>query len=111
MKNNFYLTFKKTKGLGSNINFSLKNIIGINKKKEKFFFTPLSYGKVYIRSKLKQYKIDNLLNTILYKRIQNYISNKSYKGMRFRFKYPVRGQRTHTNAKTQRKLMKLYKLV
>lgn len=29
--------------------------------------------------------------------------NKSYRGIRHRIKLPVRGQRTHTNAKTRRK--------
>jgi small subunit ribosomal protein S13 len=29
--------------------------------------------------------------------------NKTYKGIRHKFKYPARGQRTHTNARTKKK--------
>lgn len=35
------------------------------------------------------------------------IKIKSYQGIRHRNKLPVRGQRTHTNAKTQRKSIKI----
>lgn len=41
----------------------------------------------------------------LYKaRIQRLIDIQSYSGRRHKFAYPVRGQRTHTNARTQKKL-------
>lgn len=39
-------------------------------------------------------------------RCQALIDIQSYKGRRHKFGYPVRGQRTHTNAKTQKKLHK-----
>jgi small subunit ribosomal protein S13 len=32
-----------------------------------------------------------------------YIDLKNYKGIRHKYKYPVRGQRTRTNAKTTKK--------
>jgi small subunit ribosomal protein S13 len=41
---------------------------------------------------------DKIRNTI------NFLSkNKTYKGLRHKLKYPARGQRTHTNAKTKKK--------
>ena len=45
----------------------------------------------------------------LKKKIQNdiafLIKIKCYKGIRHKLHYPVRGQRTHTNAKTRKKLV------
>ena len=38
--------------------------------------------------------------------IQNLIKIKSYKGLRRSYRLPVRGQRTHTNSKTSKKLFK-----
>jgi small subunit ribosomal protein S13 len=32
------------------------------------------------------------------------VKSQSYKGIRHKLRYPVRGQRTHTNAKTTKKL-------
>jgi small subunit ribosomal protein S13 len=40
------------------------------------------------------------------KNIEKYKKMRNYKGMRHTFKLPVRGQRTHTNAKTIRKYTK-----
>jgi small subunit ribosomal protein S13 len=36
--------------------------------------------------------------------VQDLIAKKSYRGMRHKNKYPVRGQRTKTNAKTQKRI-------
>lgn len=35
------------------------------------------------------------------------IRNKVYRGTRHKLGYPVRGQRTHTNARTRKKLRKI----
>ena len=40
---------------------------------------------------------------IVYKRVTFLINIGSYRGFRHRLKYPTRGQRTHTNAKTIKK--------
>jgi len=37
-------------------------------------------------------------------KVQRLIDIQSYSGRRHKFAYPVRGQRTHTNARTQKKL-------
>lgn len=92
-------------GINKNSNFKAYKKFGINikncktklnNKYEKYlqkFFQKKIYGK-----KLKQ-KIKNNLDFI--------IKNKTYKGMRHKNKYPARGQRTHTNARTKKKI-KLY---
>lgn len=44
------------------------------------------------------------LKTLDKTRCQRLINIQSYRGRRHKFGYPVRGQRTHTNARTQKKL-------
>lgn len=48
-------------------------------------------------------KISNELKKIEYLRFQKLVSIKSYRGLRKIKGLPIRGQRTHTNAKTARK--------
>ena len=55
-----------------------------------------------IDKKLKSFQLGKKLkdNT---KEIINFLTKiKTYKGVRHKLKYPVRGQRTHTNAKTKK---------
>jgi small subunit ribosomal protein S13 len=80
-------TFFKKLGLNNRINpktFKRKQINEINKNSLNTFS-----GK-----KLKE----NKKNIILF-----LSKNKTYKGIRHKLKYPARGQRTHTNAKTKKK--------
>ena len=56
----------------------------------------------YIKQNLK---IESQLNKQIKDNINKYIVNKSIRGFRHRNKLPVRGQRTHTNAKTCRKFL------
>lgn len=44
-------------------------------------------------------------------KIQNLIDNRSYRGIRHKNGLPVRGQRTHTNRKTSRKLNRTRKIL
>ncbi len=45
----------------------------------------------------------------VFKNIKFLINTNTYRGKRHYYKYPVRGQRTHTNAKTARKqLLNIY---
>ena len=49
------------------------------------------------------YLIEENLRKKIKSNIQEYIDNGSIRGFRHRHGLPVRGQRTHTNAKTQKK--------
>ena len=96
---------------------ALKQIYGINKKKSKFICNKLGFSKNFkvknlskdqIAELLKLIDILNLTITSDLKKlkilsIKNHISIKSYKGFRRNQGLPIRGQRTHTNAKTARK--------
>lgn len=94
---------KNIKGIGKNIIFNIKSLYGVNLKKVSEFRTSYA-GILRVKKFLRVKKTTTLLQTIIKKRINNHILIKSYKGLRHRNSYPVRGQRTHTNAKTQRKL-------
>lgn len=86
----------------SYLNNVLKAKVGLNKRLKPIFLKQTHV----LRSEILLNKF--LLNKELKKKVQNNIlflmKIKSYKGIRHQFKYPVRGQRTHTNAKTQKKL-------
>lgn len=57
-----------------------------------------------IRSILADLKLENDLRKEVTNNIKNLIAIKSYRGRRHRFGLPVRGQNTHTNAQTAKKL-------
>jgi small subunit ribosomal protein S13 len=97
---------KKIKGVGKNQISNMRSLFGVNIKKESEFNLPYN-GIVRLKKFLRVHKTTTLLQTIIRKRINFIISTKSYKGLRHKNGYPVRGQRTHTNAKTQRKLSKI----
>jgi small subunit ribosomal protein S13 len=97
------LRIKSIKGIGLPTIYNMRSCFGVNLRKGLEF--NLSYnGVLRVKKKLRIKKTGVLLQTIIKKRINNYISIKSYKGLRHKNGYPVRGQRTHTNAKTQRKI-------
>jgi len=96
---------------------ALKQIYGIGKKRSYFICKKLGFSnnlKVKNLSKdqvTELLKLIDSLNLILasdlkklkFLSIKNFISIKSYKGFRRNQGLPLRGQRTHTNAKTARK--------
>lgn len=96
---------------------ALQQIYGINKKKSSFICKKLGFSsnlKVKNLSKdqiTDLLKIIDVLNLILasdlkklkFLSVKNLISIKSYRGFRRNQGLPLRGQRTHTNAKTSRK--------
>lgn len=66
----------------------------------------LSSSQIYQITKvidLSGYVLANDLQRLLLLAKQRLISIKSYRGLRRRKGFPVRGQRTHTNAKTSKK--------
>jgi len=51
----------------------------------------------------KEYKVESDLKHEINTNIKNMIAVRSYKGIRHQAHLPVRGQRTHDNAKTRKK--------
>ena len=88
-------------GIGATKKKSLRKIFGLNIRK-----TPRKIQikqKNLIRKILVKNKIGKQLKTKIQDIIKFYIDLKNYKGIRHKYKYPVRGQRTRTNAKTTKK--------
>lgn len=96
---------------------SLTSIYGIGVSNSKRFCKKLGFSKNYKVQNLtedqlfKIIKLIELENTILTNELKKFnsinlqklITIKSYRGLRRIVGLPVRGQRTHTNAKTARK--------
>ncbi len=53
------------------------------------------------------FKIGTILQKEVHNNIKTKVQIKSYEGMRHKLSLPVRGQRTHTNRMTQRRLRHL----
>ncbi len=53
------------------------------------------------------YKVGSFLQKEIKENIKRFVKIKSYKGMRHKNSLPVRGQRTHTNAQTQKKFKRI----
>lgn len=75
-------------------------------KKETINYIAKNFEFLFEKNKFNPFTVGRTLKN----RIENFIkfssSIKTYKGMRHELKYPVRGQRTHTNAKTTKKQKK-----
>jgi len=101
------------------IKYSTKELLdfGINQKLIKSF--SINYGinsnkrfvqlkkKLYLKlsNRFKYLRVGKFLQKSISKNIEFLIKIKSYKGIRHKLKYPARGQRTHTNAKTKKKIL------
>jgi small subunit ribosomal protein S13 len=86
------LTFFLSKKLGFNSRFEVSKI---SKKKN-----------VLIVKKFKNVRKFKALREFNYKNIEFLKKAKTYRGLRHRRFLPVRGQRTHTNARTNKKKIK-----
>ena len=105
--------------LNTSLRNSLKVIYGMGFNKASYLCDLFGYGLSYrvnllnrvsfslMSVVLRKYyilggELKRAISTILHK----YISINSYRGIRIKFFLPVRGQRTHSNYKTVRKLGK-----
>lgn len=98
--------------------FALRYIFGIGKSRsvticKKLGFAPnlkvkdLSNEQVMKISKISEslnFLLANDLRRIKLLAIQRLVSIRSYRGLRRKKGFPVRGQRTHTNARTARRI-------
>lgn len=99
------MNFKKY-GMGFNIEKKFKILYGLNTRITSNFL------KIKIKRLFKQKTPGLLLGRSLFQATRNninfYKDIKNYRGIRHRNKYPVRGQRTHTNAKQKKFKQKFF---
>jgi len=111
----FGVKLKNNKNLG----LGLKDIYGLNDSRIKFISKklglslkkPLNNLSNKELKRLKRfieinYLIGKPLEKVLRENLNNLVQIQSYRGFRHKLNLPVRGQRTWSNGKTQRKLSK-----
>lgn len=102
LKQTILKNIKKTYGIGNETAKKLHKKVGINFRKSSQFIKK-TLNIVLLKEQ------NTLLTT---KKLQNFIQEtikfeqkiRTYRGIRNKLKYPCRGQRTHTNAKTKKKI-------
>ena len=104
---NFKSNFKKETtfidfGVNKKKIFSLCSNIGVNKRRLPKQLKSTFSNKV--KTKLKSVLFGKRLKRKVLKSILFCIKIKTYRGIRNKFSYPARGQRTHTNGKTKKKI-------
>ena len=113
--------FNKTISDSKSILYSLITLYGINKVQSKKICKNIGINPQITLNKLKNNHVNQLINYInknlkveqFLKKLKNdrltmLLEIKSNRGIRQSQGLPVRGQRTHTNAKTSKKLKKIF---
>lgn len=101
-KKNYFNNLIKNYGIGNKKLFFFCNKLGLNNNFKKSIYL----NKIQ-SLKLTKYTNNSLLNSKLKERVKKEIlfpqKIRVYKGLRNKYKYPCRGQRTKTNAKTKKR--------
>jgi small subunit ribosomal protein S13 len=95
-------SLEKIHGISSSSLLALKQKTGINYRLKEVFLKDfqLANSKIFLLA----FKTDKKLKIETKESISFLKKLKSFKGTRHKLGYPCRGQRTHTNAKTAKKL-------
>jgi small subunit ribosomal protein S13 len=112
--------FNKTISNSKSILYSLTTLYGINEYQSKKICKNVGINPQITVNKIKNYQVNRLINYInknlkieqvlrqLKKtKLNELLEIKSIRGIRQNIGLPVRGQRTHTNAKTAKKFKKV----
>jgi small subunit ribosomal protein S13 len=97
----FSRTIQNTFGIGCKKTQQLFKWGGLNIRTNPKVLKKKQLNKV--NKTIKTYKTGKNLKDETYEFIEFLIKTRTYKGVRHKLKYPTRGQRTHTNAKTSKK--------
>nr|YP_009420748.1 ribosomal protein S13 [Phytophthora nicotianae]ASO76741.1 ribosomal protein S13 [Phytophthora nicotianae]DAZ88923.1 TPA_asm: ribosomal protein S13 [Phytophthora nicotianae CJ01A1] len=113
--------FNKTISDSKSILYSLTVLYGINEFQSKKICKNIGINPQITLNKLKNnhvnrlinyinknLKVEQLLKKLKTERLNELVEIKSNRGIRQSQGLPVRGQRTHTNAKTSKKLKKIF---
>lgn len=106
LKDNKIMTLGLTEvyGIGLNTSFKICKKLGLSKNVTADQLSKNHLHSLnFILNNEYKLKVSNELKKIEFFRLQKLISIKSYRGLRRVKGLPVRGQRTHTNAKTAKK--------
>ena len=101
IQKSFIKNIQKNYGVGTGKIKQFLSHYGLNPRTNTKYIKKNSYDdiKKIIDTSITERMLKNYIkNNILF-----LSENKTYRGIRHKLKYPVRGQRTHTNAKTTKK--------
>ena len=90
-------------GVGSFYSQKVRSQIGLGKDLRTQDLSPVQWSELQAWCKHKFLLSDMELKRSQRKRIETLILMKSYRGIRHKSNLPVRGQRSHTNARTQKR--------
>nr|BBH43085.1 ribosomal protein S13 [Spumella sp. NIES-1846] len=108
LKNNkqIWIALTQIFGIGKTTSLKILKTLKINSTLKVEVLSIKNYLSLVKFLETKNYILEGNLKRLIYLHIQNLIDIKSYRGIRHEKNLPVRGQRTRTNAKTQKKLRK-----
>jgi small subunit ribosomal protein S13 len=94
----------KLYGIGINSTCKIMKELGFAPELKIKDLTEEQQFKIIVKVK-EEYRLENHLREEIKGNIQRYISNGSIRGFRHKNKLPVRGQRTHSNGKTPKRVV------
>jgi len=89
-------------GLGTTSTLKLLNSTGLNSRKAIQVLPSLI--QLSLKSQLNSFTTGKSLRSLQKEYLDFQRNIKNYRGLRTRYGYPCRGQRTHTNANTKKKV-------
>lgn len=98
-----FLTISEIYGLNINTAFWICQLLGFSQNLIIKQLTLKQISKINIKLENLNQKFSNDLKNFKLYRKKNLLITKSYKALRLLKKLPIKGQRTHTNAKTAKK--------
>lgn len=103
-KLNLLQFFQQRYGIGKNLSHLLCRYSGYS-----IYYKGVNVKRSYISDKIRKLfvrkaeNLDKSLKECVFNNISNLIKIGCYRGVRHNFKYPCRGQRTRSNARTRRR--------
>ena len=104
-KKNVFIGLQYIFGIGKKTSIKICNFFGVSKEKPLISFAPALRNQIVVYIE-KNVSINEELKQALNQIKEQQQRLKTYKGQRSKFRLPRRGQRTHTNARTAKKLYK-----
>ena len=99
-----YFALRSVYGIGKNKAFLICKKLGFSYNLKVKNVSPNKINQILKLVESLNFVFANDLKKIKLLRKQHLINIKSYRGLRRKKGFPVRGQRTHTNAKTSKKI-------
>jgi small subunit ribosomal protein S13 len=102
-KKKLFIALTEIYGLGKHNSYQICDLLGISRDRRLKQLSSLQLEKI-IQLINQNYNINSEIRRSTIKNIQRLVKIASYRGFRHTEGLPVRGQRTHGNSRTRRKL-------